>query len=200
MSSLLGAALNSGAARNAGQSSGLLGGPGAIDGSMQSFWNIADPANLTGNASSGHILSNIFDPGNVFGMNQAANPYGPGGVGSQNGTNGGVPSVLPNLGAHSMIPQTPQGGFMPLGQTNPTGGNGGGIFNQMAANSAGPLFSPGYQNPKGANNQMHVDPINMILNKANPQQGNMGGNFLSSPAARNLDIGNMMMPRGTYQR
>lgn len=55
---------------------------------------------------------------------------------------GNVPSVLPNLGAQSMMPQMPQGGFMPLGQTNPMGGQTPGNFNQMSAQSAGQLFSP----------------------------------------------------------
>lgn len=133
----VGGALSSGQARNAGQSTGLLGGPGAIDGTAQSFWNLADPFNTTGHASSGHVLSNILDPGNIFGQNQAANPYGPGGVGSQ----GGVPSVLPNLGAASMIPQMPQGAFQRLN-------GGGGIFNQMAANSmGGQIFNPGVRMP-----------------------------------------------------
>lgn len=128
--------LQSGAqARNSGQSSGLLGGPNAIDGSMQSFYNIGDPFNLTGKASSGHALSNILDPGNVFGFNQAANPNA-----GQNGANGGVPSVLPNLGAASMIPQMPMGHFQSFN-------GGGGPFNQMAANSmGGQVF-----NPKGGN-------------------------------------------------
>lgn len=136
-------AANNASIRNQGGNAGFLGGPGAIDGSAQSFWNLADPANLTGHASSGHILSNILDPGNVFGQNQAANPLG------RNGANGanGVPSVLPNLGAASMIPQTPQGGFMPLGQTNPMGGQTPGIFNQMAAQSAGQLFNPSLNSP-----------------------------------------------------
>ena len=168
MSSMIPTAIMQGAnnasIRNQGGQSGFLGGPGAIDGSAQSFWNLADPANLSGNASSGHILSNILDPGNVFGQNQAANPLGPNGSNLQNG---GVPSVLPNLGAQSMIPHIPQGGFMPLGQANPMGGNGGGIFNQMAANSAGPIFNPGSQftpQPKGAS---QTPPASQLIQAGN---------------------------------
>lgn len=122
--------LSNGQLRNSGQQTGFLGGPGAIDGTAQSFYNLADPLNLSGKASSGHALSNILDPGNVLGFNQAANPNGPNGAGK-----GGIPSVLPNLGANTLIPHTPQGRFMPV-QT------GGGTFNNMANQGAGPLFNP----------------------------------------------------------
>lgn len=161
----IGGALSGAQARDSGKSSGLLGGPNAIDGSMQSFINLADPANIFGGSSSGHIISNILDPGNLFGFNQAANPNA--GQNGQNGIAGGVPSVLPNLGAQSMIPQMPQGGFMPLGQTNPMGGNGGGIFNQMAANSAGQIFNPSPQftpQPKGANLPIVNKPMSSLGN------------------------------------
>lgn len=122
--------LSNGQLRNNGQQTGFLGGPGAIDGTAQSFYNLADPLNLSGNASSGHALSNILDPGNVLGFNQAANPNGPNGAG-----NGGIPSVLPNLGANTLIPHAPQGRFMPVQM-------GGGMFNNMANQGAGPLFNP----------------------------------------------------------
>lgn len=191
MASLIGSAASSGANQN-----------------MQNGWGqlqaYADPGNLFGGNSAQAMDPIGYGIANLFGVKsplQMITDKIPGFQPNPQNQNGGVPSVLPNLGAQSIIPQMPQGGFMPLGQTNPMGGNGGGIFNQMAANSAGQLFSPGYQNPKGAsNNQMHADPISMILNKGNPQQGNMGGSFLSYPAGRNLYIGDGVMPRGTYQR
>jgi hypothetical protein len=157
------AALSGAQTRNQGGQSGLLGGSGAIDGSSQSLWNALDPANISGKASSGHILSNILDPGNVLGQNQAANPLG------QNGSNsaGGVPNVLPNLGAASMIPQMPQGSFQ-----NFSGGPG--IYNQMAAQSmGGQMFNPGAQSPqttpKGA--QQSQPNLQQLIQQMNAPRG-----------------------------
>ena len=48
---------------------------------------------------------------------------------------GAVPSVLPNLGAGSMLPMQPYGKFM-----GPNTSGGG--FNAMAAQGAGSLFNP----------------------------------------------------------
>lgn len=175
--------LQSGAqARNSGQSSGFLGGPNAIDGSTQSLWNAIDPGNISGHSSSGHILSNVFDPGNVFGFNQAANPNA--GQNGANSANGGVPSVLPNLGASSMIPQMPGGAFQPFN-------GGGGPFNQMAAQSAGgQMFNPaGQQNPQ---QQGFFIPGTQI------PAGNPKGANTPSPMQRPMfSMGNI--PRG-YQR
>jgi hypothetical protein len=125
--------------RNQGQSTGLLGGPGAIDGTAQSFWNLADPANLTGKASSGHVLANIFDPGNVFGLNQAANPYGPGGVpgAGANGTPTTLPT-LPGVGAPKIYDPNSFGGYAALGA---------GPYNKMASQMAGKVYKPTLMNP-----------------------------------------------------
>lgn len=130
--------LGNGAARNTGQQTGFLGGSGAIDGSSQSLWNVLDPGNITGQnktpgSSVGSMQSvrNLLDPGNVLGFNQNANPNGPNGSNS----NGGIPSVLPNLGPQSLIPQAPRGGFMPVNTS-------GGGFNAMANQGAGQLFNP----------------------------------------------------------
>lgn len=124
-------AMNSASIRNQGGQAGFLGGPGAIDGTTQSVWNLADPFNTTGRASSGHVLSNILDPGNIFGQNQAANPL--------NGARGGQ-TTMPNLGAASMIPAMPGGSFGMSSQgTDP--------FNAMANQSAGQLFTPGQAQP-----------------------------------------------------
>lgn len=129
----IGQGLNNAQYRNRGQSTGLLGGPGAIDGTAQSWYNAVDPFNFSGKASSGHGLDNIIDPGNVWGLNQAANPYGPGGVG---GGAGGMPGgTLPNLGSSTLVPQMPGGTFR-----GPALGHG--RYNDMAALSAGQLFDP----------------------------------------------------------
>lgn len=124
--------LNNAQLRNNGQQTGLLGGSGAIDGSMQSFKNLADPANIFGGSSSGHLASNILDPGNVLGFNQAANPNGQPGMQS--------PGMFPNLGAQSMIPMMPGGAFQNIH-------NGSG-YNYMAAQGAGgKMFNPSVNTP-----------------------------------------------------
>lgn len=130
--------LNNAQYRNRGQQTGFLGGPGAIDGTSQSFYNLLDPFDTTGKASSGHALSNILDPGNVFGFNQAANP------------NSGSPADagLPNLGMAYLTPKMPGGTFQPIH-------NGTGTFNAMAAtgaggrtfNPSGPPMMPGGTKP-----------------------------------------------------
>lgn len=103
------------------------GGSGASGfGTTQSLYDALDPGNLMGKSSSS-VLGNIIDPGNVMGNNPQLNGMGP----SQNG----VPSVLPNLGARSMMPIQPYGKFM-----GPNTSGGG--FNAMAASAAGPLFDP----------------------------------------------------------
>ena len=48
--------------------SGLLGGPTASDGSMQSFYNFLDPGNILGRSNSSNIAANFFDPGNMLGF------------------------------------------------------------------------------------------------------------------------------------
>lgn len=137
----IGQGLNNAQYRNRGQSTGLLGGPGAIDGTAQSFYNFLDPANFTGKASSGHVLANFFDPGNVFGFNQAANPYGPGGV--PGGAGGMSGSALPNLGDATLMARMPGGAFQRPDMS-------GGRFNDMAALGAGRLFNPAMpQRPLG---------------------------------------------------
>jgi|GEM_PF-6995115 len=50
--------------------------------------------------------------------------------------NPGMPAVLPNLGARSLLPMQPYGKFMAPDTS-------GGGFNAMAAHGAGPLFNPG---------------------------------------------------------
>ena len=164
------AALGNAGIRNQGGQAGFLGGPGAIDGSAQSFLNLADPANLTGNASSGHILSNILDPGNVLGQNQAANPLGPNGANAQNGGSG-VPSVLPNLGPMSLIPHRPQGAFQPYSSsTDP--------YNQMAAQSMGGMvFNP------AVNPQPQIGPGGKggVPMMGAPHSGVIGGQNRSGP-------------------
>jgi len=103
-------------------------------------------------------LQAYADPANIFGGNsaQAMDPIGygifnalgikdplttltnkiPGFHGTDPNANG-IPNVLPNLGAASMIPQMPQGAFQHF-----TGGPG--IYNQMAAQSmGGRMFNPG---------------------------------------------------------
>lgn len=135
--------LNNAQYRNNGQQTGFLGGPGAIDGTGQSFWNSADPFNTLGHSSSGHALSNFFDPGNVLGFNQAANPNG------QAGANGGM---FPNLGAASLIPQMPGGSFQPIH-------NGSGMYNNMAAIGAGGrTFNPSI-NPSIGNKPSQTSPV-----------------------------------------
>lgn len=134
------AALQNAQIRNQGGQAGWLGGPGAIDGSAQSFWNLADPANLTGKASSGHILSNILDPGNVLGMNQAANPNGANEANAMNDTTG-MPAILPTLagvGAPKTYDPNSFSGYTNLGA---------GPYNQMASQMAGPVYSPTLMQP-----------------------------------------------------
>lgn len=101
-------------------------------GSTGSFYNWLDPGNLFGHSSSS-ILGNIIDPGNIFGGNPQAsnNPRLTG-----YDANGGIPSVLPNLGAASMIPHL----YDPNSFSNPT--LTGGAFNRMAQQSAGPVYTP----------------------------------------------------------
>lgn len=155
--------LNNAQARNNGQQTGLLGGPGAIDGTATSFWNQADPFNTLGHSSSGHALSNIFDPGNIFGMNQAANPNSQAGAGS---------NMFPNLGAASLIPKMPVGAFVPIH-------NGTGIYNNMAAQGAGGMtFNPqaqmphNLQGPSGGNKPVQgvnsISSYSPAMTKQNP--------------------------------
>lgn len=139
--------LNNAQSRNNGQQTGFLGGHGAIDGTSQSFYNLGDPFNLTGKASSGHAISNILDPGNVLGFNQAANPNGQDISGSMQ---------FPNLGAASMIPQMPGGSFQPLH-------NGAGAYNNMAAIGAGGKTF----NPSG-NKPAQMGPSSIYGNPGNP--------------------------------
>lgn len=104
------------------------GGTGASGlGTTQSLYDALDPGNLMGKSSSS-VLGNILDPGNIMGNNPQLNGMGPQ---SQNG----VPSVLPNLGARSMMPIQPYGKFAAPDTS-------GGGFNSMAAQGAGPLFNP----------------------------------------------------------
>lgn len=76
------------------------------------------------------------DPLNLYGNqnnpNAALFPYGT--VASS------VPGVLPNLGAGSLMPRPPQGAFAPPS-------SGGGAFNGMAQQLAGPLYEPGVSFP-----------------------------------------------------
>lgn len=72
------------------------------------------------------------DPLNIYGHKNNPNALlFPSGA----GTTGSIPSVLPNLGANTLIPKAPMGRFMPVQ-------GGGGAFNNMAAQAAGPLFNP----------------------------------------------------------
>ena len=99
---------------------------GGTSAQPQSFWNVGDPANLSGHASSSSILQNLADPGDVLGLNPAASGLPP---------NGGIPGVLPNLGAAATMPRLPHGAFAPAS-------TGGGLYNAMALAGAGPLFNP----------------------------------------------------------
>ena|SRR5690348_11189940 len=76
------------------------------------------------------------------------------------------PASLTPLSPQSTIPMAPNGAFMPIQSQQ-------GIFNQMAANSAGQLFNPGIQNPingaKGPINQpMGPSPILGSLSRNGP--------------------------------
>ena len=72
------------------------------------------------------------DPLNIYGHKNNPNALlFPSGT----GTTGAIPSVLPNLGANTLIPHAPQGRFMPVNTA-------GGGFNAMANQGAGPLFNP----------------------------------------------------------
>ena len=59
--------------------------------------------------------------------------------------------MLPNLGAGSMQPRLPQGAFQAPAA-------GGGQFNNMAAQLAGPLFNPAVQVPRPAANAGNPPP------------------------------------------
>lgn len=104
---------------------------GGTSAQPQSAWNLGDPANLFGHSSSSSIMQNIIDPGDVLGLNPEASGLAKA---------PGVPSVLPNLGGRSTMPSRPYGSF-----TAPS--RGGGLFNAMAAQAAGPLFNPGVGAP-----------------------------------------------------
>ena len=111
-------------------SSGLLGGPTASDGSIQSFYNLLDPGNITGKANSGDIAANILDPGNVLGMNPAADPQ----------LNGQAP------GAGALTLPAPSGNVKPIlyspNSFVPRQPAGPGAYNTMAAQLAGPVYMP----------------------------------------------------------
>ena len=114
-------------------SSGLLGGPTASDGSIQSFYNFLDPGNITGKANSGDIAANFLDPGNLFGMNPAANPQLNGQAANPASAatltlpaaNGSVNPIL--YSPNSFTARQPAGP---------------GNYNAMAAQLAGPVYLP----------------------------------------------------------
>lgn len=113
--------------------------PGVDYGGMSGLLQKLDPL--------GNKITEIGgDPLNIYGHKNNPNALlFPGG---QNPNANGVPSILPNLGPQSMIPQMPQGAFQ---RFNP----GIGPYNQMAAQSmGGQMFNPGIRqapmNAKGA--------------------------------------------------
>lgn len=118
--------------------SGLLGGPTASDGSMQSFYNFLDPGNILGRSNSSDIAANLFDPGNMLGFNPAANPQLNGQAAKAAGStaltlpapNGNVNPVL--YSPNSFVPRQPLGP---------------GAYNAMAARLAGPVYMPQVQSP-----------------------------------------------------
>ncbi len=128
---------------------------GGTSAQPQSLWNVGDPANLFGHSSSASISSNILDPGDVLGLNPAASgvPQAP-----------GVPGVLPNLGAASLMPRLAQGAFVA-----PT--TGGGTFNSMAQMLAGPLFNPSVKVSAIPAVQPNVSPLLAYLQRAGAGSG-----------------------------
>lgn len=128
MSSLIPAAIAGG--------QGIAQNPGLDYGGMSSYLQKLDPI--------GNKITEIGgDPLNLYGHKNNPNALIFPGSTNQNGANStnGVPSVLPNLGASSLIPQAPQGAFQKFS-------GGPGIYNQMAAQSmGGQMFNPGAQSP-----------------------------------------------------
>ena len=117
------------------------------------------------------------DPLNIYGHNNNPNallfPSG-----NPNGT-GGAPSVLPNLGPQSLIPQAPRGGFMPV-QT------GGGFFNAEANRGAGQLFDPAMiRRPPPPHMQT---PSSMMTSQLSPQMAALIQRFLG-PRIGDQNIG-----------
>jgi len=108
--------------QNANQEGGQSG-----FGTLQSFKNVADPADLFGGSSSKSVFGNIIDPGNVWGMNpDMAGPK----------SSSGTPSVLPMLpgvGAPQLYDPNSFGGYAKLGA---------GPYNAMAAQMAGRVYDP----------------------------------------------------------
>ncbi|MFI4920338.1 MAG: hypothetical protein ACHQAZ_01710 [Gammaproteobacteria bacterium] len=128
---------------------------GGTSAQPQSFWNVGDPANLFGHSSSSSLSSNILDPGDVLGLNPAASgvPQAP-----------GVPKVLPNLGAASMMPRLPQGAFV-------APSTGGGAFNSMAQALAGPLFNPSIPVKAAPQARTNLTPLLAYLQGAGMARG-----------------------------
>jgi hypothetical protein len=96
--------------------------------SSQAGWNALDPANLFGHSSSSSIGSNILDPGNVLGMNSAV------ATNAANAANN--PTTIGNLGAASLMPRY----YSPTSFSAPQ--LTGGMFNQMAQQGAGAVYTP----------------------------------------------------------
>lgn len=131
------------ATQAAGQNN-TQGGKGALSSpwggsgmDLQRGMGILDPLNISGQGGmSKGSLQAFLDPAGIdsgsYGLNLFGKRPDPNSM-----MNGGVPSVLPNLGINA---QSPHGGFMPVQQ-------GGGLYNQMAANSAGRLFNPSLGQP-----------------------------------------------------
>ncbi len=149
MSSLIGSIMGAGQ-QNANN-------PGVDYGGLSGFLSKMDPI--------GNKITEIGgDPLNIYGHKNNPNALlFPGG---QNPNANGVPSVLPNLGTSSMMPQMPMGSFQ---QFN----GGGGPFNQMAANSmGGQIF-----NPKGGNmpqsNQQIPPQMAQQMQFQRPMMGNV---------------------------
>lgn len=107
-----------------------------------------------------------LDPMNLYATNQ------PGGANyvAKNGTS--APSTLPNLGANSLLPNyyTPS-----LGRQLPNFGSG--PYNAMAAQLAGPMYSPQLtgQPQSQPQPQMRMQPSSQFLQNF---RGSLGGNPL----------------------
>ena len=127
----------------------------------QTFWNAADPLNISGNASSS-VFGNAADPANLFGLN----PQGMGGSGS--GASQGNPTQYSATGWNGSTGSggggagftEPSGNLPGYYANNPGfaspsmtgygygyyGGQApipeGGYYNQMAQSMAGPNYSP----------------------------------------------------------
>lgn len=149
--------------------------PGANVGSSwsQNFLDKFDPIGKFGTGLLG-------DPWNVYGQKNNPNALIFPSSTNANGL-GNIPSVLPNLGDASMIPKMPGGAFMPLGQTNPIGGNGGGPFNDMAAFSAGNMFNPA-ASPKGVQPQQSAVSQTPQMGLLGQALGNMNQGFRQLPS------------------